>query len=335
MSTNVAGKKASLGNFVLYISLFFVLLALNGFMNFVAASFSLGTILTATYWLKTITGSMSALGAFIIFSFLRRDTKLMNDPKYNDKLDVVNSTVSGNVGPDFPDFIAEKNENSKSLKWKEKQQNKLTKWHNRVPARVLLNIKKIKDEPNYPDKSKWLKFKRLRKLYWALFGKLRWTLAKRRANRWTRKLNKINLHLTSEWINENIHYIKVKYPQTTPGEIMNGERNSSTTKVIDNGAVGHILKDRMPLILITTALQAGFNALVIIGSANPVGMWMGIIFQLATILLNVGTGLHYGNKLFVMLDMNNLSTREQWLLEYLIWKRQPKAAIKPKIENEV
>jgi hypothetical protein len=319
--SNVAGKKASLGNFILYISLFAVLLVLNGFMNFVAASFSLATILTATYWLKTVTGSMSALGAFIIFSFLRRDTKLINDPEYNKKLAVVNTTVSGKVGPDFSDFIAHKNENSKSIKWREKMQNKLTKWGNKVPARVLRNIKKINDESNYPDKSKWLKFKRLRKLYWALFGQIKWALQKRRANKWSRKLAKIKLQLTNEWILEHIHYIKIKYPETTPGEIMSGQRSSSNNRIIDNGAVHHILKDRLPLIMITTALQAGFNALVIIGAQNPVGMWMAVIFQLATILLNVGAGLHYGNKLFVMLDMNNLITREQYLMEYLTWKK--------------
>ena len=116
MSNNVAGRSASVGNYILYISLFIVLLVLNGFMNFIAASFTLGVILTATYWLKTITGSASALGAFIIFSFMRRDTKLIKDTKYNDKLTAVNGTVSGNVGPDFPDFIAMKNESSKSLK---------------------------------------------------------------------------------------------------------------------------------------------------------------------------------------------------------------------------
>ena len=311
--SNVAGKKANIGNFVLYISLFTVLLVLNGFMNFVAASFSTGVIFTATYWLKTITGSMSALGAFVIFAFLRRDTKLINDTKYNEKLSQVNSTVSGNVGPDFPDFIGMKNENSKSLKWKEKMQNKLIKWSNKIPARVLRNIKRVEDD--YPDITKWGK---IRRFYWTVCGQIFWFFAKRRANRWVRRKAKIKLQLSPEWINENIHYIKVKYPETTPGEIMNGERNTSSKRIIDNGAVKHILQDRLPLILITTGLQAGFNALVIIGASNPVGMWMGIMFQLATILLNVGTGLHYGNKLFVILDMNNLSTREQYLMEYLI-----------------
>jgi hypothetical protein len=327
MAGNVAAKKASLGNFILYISLFIVLLILNGFMNFVAASFTLGVILTATYWLKTVTGSMSALGAFIIFAFLRRDTKLINDPIYNEKLVAVNGTVSGNVGPDFPEFIAMKNENSKSLKWREKMQNKLTKWGNKVPARVLKNIKKIKDNPEWPDKSKWVKFKRLHRLYWTLCGQIRWFFAKRRANRWTAKRDKILLQLTDVWILENIHYIKVKYPETTPGEIMNGERNTSTGKVIDNGAIKHILQDRLPLILVITMLQMAFNALVIIGATNPVGMWMAVVFQLATILLNVGTGLHYGNKLFIVLDMNNLTTREQYLMEYLIWKKAVKSAI--------
>lgn len=55
---------------------------------------------------------------------------------------------------------------------------------------------------------------------------------------------------------------------------------------------------------------------------------MGIIFQLVTIFMNVGIGLNYGSTLFKKIDLNNLLTRKQYIMEYLIWKKQPKKVIK-------
>lgn len=84
----------------------------------------------------------------------------------------------------------------------------------------------------------------------------------------------------------------------------------------------------MPMILLTVALQAAYHALVIQQVADPAAVWMGVIFQLVTIFINVGIGLNYGNTLFKKLDLNNLLTRKQYIMEYLIWKKQPKKVIK-------
>jgi len=44
--------------------------------------------------------------------------------------------------------------------------------------------------------------------------------------------------------------------------------------------------------------------------------------------MNVGIGLNYGGTLFKKIDLNNLLTRKQYIMEYLIWKKQPKKVIK-------
>lgn len=100
---------------------------LNGFINFVVADFDPSIFTNATYWLKTCTGSASGLSAFIIFAFMRRDSKILNDEDFTLDLKELNGIVRSEVGPDFPDFIAEKNLTSKIIKWKEKMENKLTK----------------------------------------------------------------------------------------------------------------------------------------------------------------------------------------------------------------
>lgn len=85
----------------------------------------------------------------------------------------------------------------------------------------------------------------------------------------------------------------------------------------------------MPVIMLSVTLQAAYHALVIQQVADPASVWLGIIFQLITIFMNVGIGLNYGSTLFKKLDLNNLLTRKQYIMEYLIWKKQPK-----KVKNE-
>ena len=89
------------------------------------------------------------------------------------------------------------------------------------------------------------------------------------------------------------------------------------------------------MILLTVTLQAAYHALAIQQVANPASVWMGVIFQLTTIFMNVGIGLNYGNTLFKKLDLNNLLTRKQYVMEYLIWKKKPKKVIKNEEDMDI
>lgn len=168
--------------------MFVALLVLNGFINFVVAAFDPSIFSDATYWLKTATGSASGLAAFIIFAFVRRDSKILNDKTFIEDTKELNEIVRGEVGPDFPDFIAEKNLTSKITKWKEKMENKLTRWHNRIPSRVLYNIKRLEEDKEWGTGiPRWRVFKR----YFT-------HRAKKRALKWVEKRSKFELFLTEE-----------------------------------------------------------------------------------------------------------------------------------------
>lgn len=77
---------------------------------------------------------------------MRRDSKILNDKNFTLDTGELNEIVRGEVGPDFVDFIAEKNLTSKIIKWKEKIENKLTRWHNKIPSRILYNIKRLEED---------------------------------------------------------------------------------------------------------------------------------------------------------------------------------------------
>ena len=105
--------------------------------NFVIAKFDFATLLTASYWFKTITGAASGLFAFIIFALMRRDIKVVKDEQYNKDLNDLNTAITTSVGPDFPDFTAKETRENKKAAYITKMQNKLSRWNKRVPARVL------------------------------------------------------------------------------------------------------------------------------------------------------------------------------------------------------
>lgn len=219
---NTTQRQVSWGNFTLYIVLFVALLALNGFINFVVADFDTAIFFDPTYWLKTATGSASGLAAFIIFAFMRRDNKILNDKDFTLDVNELNTIVRGEVGPDFPDFIAEKNLASKIIKWKEKMENKLTRWHNRVPSRVLYNIKRLEEDEEWGTKIPW----------WRIFKRYFTYKAKKRATKWIRKKSKFKLYLTEEWISKNIYYRKVRFQRQQLGKSLMVKDAHQTAKLL-------------------------------------------------------------------------------------------------------
>ena len=104
----------------------------------------------------------------------------------------------------------------------------------------------------------------------------------------------------------------------TPGEIINGQKGVVSIKFINNNAVGVMLQNKIPMILLTTALQAAYNALNILEATSSIEMWLGIVVQLVSIFMNVGFGLSYGETLFRMLDCNNLLNRKNYIMKYLL-----------------
>lgn len=185
---NTTQRRVNWGNFTLYSVLFIALLVLNGFINFVVAAFDPSIFTDATYWLKTATGSASGLAAFIIFSFMRRDSKILNDENFIQDTEELNGIIRSEVGPDFPDFIAEKNLTSKIVKWKEKMENKLTKWHNRIPSRVLYNIKRLEEDEEWGTDIP----------SWRVITRYITYRDKKRATKWVEKRSKFELFLTEE-----------------------------------------------------------------------------------------------------------------------------------------
>jgi hypothetical protein len=298
MTNKINSRKVGFGTFATYTVLFLLLMGVNGMLNFVAADFDWSIVSTSTYWLKTLAGVGSGLGAFAIFSFLSRDIKVAKDADYNKDLDILNKTIDESVGPDFPDFTAEETRNMKKEAWRNKIELKIANWNKHITSRMLRWIQLIKKD-KLPRKT--------------IFN----FIVIARAHRKLNKLNKLYERRTPAWIEENIDYVKVVHSTITPSEIINGEKGSQSRKIIDNNAIAHILRDRSFMIILTTAIQAFYHALVISKATDLTALALTLIVQFITIFMNVAFGLNYGKTLFRRLDKNNLLTRKNYIMKYL------------------
>lgn len=134
---NIANRKVSKSNYVIYILLFVALLAVNGLLNFIVASFDPTIFTSATYWVKTFTGAASGLGAFIIFAYMRRDTLIAHNTSYNDNLSELNKIVKSNVDQTISPFVGFKNFEAKRQAWTDSTSHKLQRHHDRASQRIL------------------------------------------------------------------------------------------------------------------------------------------------------------------------------------------------------
>lgn len=237
---------------------------------------------------------------------MRRDAKVSLDATYNEDLTELNTTIKGNVGPDFAAFTEYETRQLKIEAWLLHVEEKLQKRQKKASLKTLQAMRLIETkDPAFMESNKFL-LKRRRK----------------KALRHIERLDLIKLQKTPEWIEANIDYIKIQHASITQGEIINGYRGtSSKTKLIDNNAMGYILKEKLPVMTVMITIQALYNALVVISVVSTISMWLAIIFQLATIFINVAIGLNYGATLFNKLDKNNLLVRRTYIMKYLMWTK--------------
>ena len=311
----VKSRKTNIGTYVIYIILFFILLAVNGLVQFVAASFAWEIILTATYWLKTLLGTLSGLSAFILFAFMRRDKRVDTDIEYNKSLNDLNVTIGAKQILNFGEYLELENRTMKIQAWHLKMEEEIRK-ENHSFSNKQLQIRRMIETNTLKSSKSIIKKIRVRKVKNKLL-----------------RIEALTNQLTPQYIQENIDYVRVRHIEITQAEIINGHRGAqSKTKIINNNPIGMIMTKKLPMILLTLGIQAFYNALIIISITGTITMLIAILVQLFTIFMNVVFGINYGNTLFKEIDQNNLLVRRTIFAQYLEWD---KAADKSKANGNL
>lgn len=278
-------------NFALYIVLFLVLMSAMGMVNIVIARFDPDFWKDGTFWLLTITTSLSYFMAFVLAALSSRDVLILKDQDYGRTIADIDEIKQKGVDADFPEFIASYNRSNKIDVHLDLVRFKLSNHTYRVPRNVI--------------------------------GELNLDRKSIKTMKWIEARDRLKEQLTKEWIDTNIDYHRVTYPLVTVTEVLTGiEQLENKKRLIDERVGTHIFKDRILYVLANVVSNSFFAALVFDGDIWTSEDTLRLLIQISGLVMNVVAGLMYGIKLFGKLDKNNAQTRKTILLQYLRWKKR-------------
>jgi translation initiation factor IF-2 len=161
------------------------------------------------------------------------DIKKSTDKTYEEMNSLVTQLSRKVTAHNFREYIDEFNWNTKRRLWKEVHENKYTIFNNKMSYDVHKEFKE-KEESQWSRKAKRLHKKRMR----------------------------LEQNINDDWIDENVKYIKFKYPFITPQEVRTGEIKPVNNKRLLNGNVlGKAVIKRSGFMFIGVAFNAFISAL--------------------------------------------------------------------------
>jgi len=270
---------------LIYVSLFVFM----GVFNLAFAKWDTSIIGSVEYWITTASSTALYLLAFTNTVGLSVDIKKSTDPTHIEMEALITKLSRKVISHNFREFIDGFNWKTKRRLWKEVYENKYTMFNNRLPYSVHVEMKtKEKDE--------WSK----------------------RTIHYDKKRQKIEQYINDTWIDENVRYIKFRYPFITPQEVRTGEvKPVNNKRLLNTNVLGKAVSKRIGIMFLAVIFNALLSALVWTDSPLNISVLLQILLQLFLILLNVGFGLREGEAQFKEVVMNNLYTREDILVDYL------------------
>lgn len=281
-------KKHSSYTYLIYSVVYLAIFASIGLLNFAILDWNPEALASAEYWVKTATTSFTYFAAYQVTIGLSADIATNTDKLYNDTIAEIEKTALGKIDHRFNDFINEYNWRSKVQTWKESRQNDLIMWQNKLPAKVLSNLR-LKPE-------QWDK----------------------QTRRYVEKRDLIKEKMTDKWINENLPFTKFVYPFITPQEVITGEEKPiSRSRIVDNDVYSYKLGSRSITLITSVLLNAVINAVFFIGQPFNITIITTIIVQLVFLAINILGGWVAGLDAFRRKRLNSAIKRREILIEYM------------------
>lgn len=274
-------------NYVLYIALFLSLLLSLGVINWAGADFRRDILTDGSFWLDTVSKSLSFLGSYILATLWRRDSIILKEPTYDELKVEVKQLSDMLVDADFPDFISRYNRRSKIESWKDVKTHELDKHINKANQVIL-------DDLRLPP-SEWSK----------------------KTTRWVDKREKLKEELTPEFIEENIDYKIIKYPAVTVSEVQAGIRTIVPEgSLLKKGYVRHIVRERWTWVIGNILINAFLASIIIKEGQWGAAEFLNLLIIISGFLINITMGFRNGEDHYEQIDLYNLNTRKMIFIEW-------------------
>jgi hypothetical protein len=236
----------------------FILLITGMFKIFV---FDTDTSVVSTwdFWIEQIITSIMYFSAYLATANLRYSIAEYKEEEYKEIEASIRKHRPKLIGSTFRTHIETLDMQSKISTWKNKVETQLSNHLRKTTKKVSIEL------VNKPENE------------WS------W-----RTRRFARKEKMLNEYLTDEWINKNLRFRPLKYPEITVSEIINGTLRTSTSKsMLERNHLGTQIRKRFIFVFASIFASTIWAILIFREVLNPLDVIAQIIFTLAMIVINI------------------------------------------------
>lgn len=279
------------------ISLVLFAVALLGLFDFAEMKFRWELITSPEYYIQTIIKGFAYSMIFFSFSNDRTEKLKETDKQYNNQKSYIDDVIALSRPQKFNDCLYMYNIEQKRLAWIEDVQAKISKLEKKANMKDLFDWKKYLNEKN---KSEAVNFDGYRK--------------------YVKKRVLLEEQLDSNWINENIEFLKVNYDVVYSCEISQGtiKKHKRQAPTKQSGSKQRIKSSAM--IICRTMIIACLGQAVVFEFFNAES-WIGPIISLCfTIFLSLSnaiSGAYNGKIIFEEIEATKMQFRFERCKEYV------------------
>jgi hypothetical protein len=204
--------------------------------------------------------------AYLSTTLLRYNVLELKEPEYNALNNSIQKHRGKLIGNNFRTYINDIDFSNKKDTWKNKYQAKLENLTRKVRKKVSRQLTELPED-------KWS--------FWA--------------KRYKKKEDRFKRYLADDWINSNLKFRRLKYPEITVSEVINGTmKYKARRSMINRNHLTKQLLGKLIFVFISMLATAIWSILVFTEFVNPLTIIGMIIFTLAMLLVNILTGYFAG-----------------------------------------
>jgi len=244
------------------------IIAVLGLFQVFVFETDISEIRTIQFWLELGVKSAMFFAAYVATAIIRYTWLEVKNREYVELEDSIKKHRPKLIGKRFRTYISVIDFENKIDTWKNKYNTKLENHSRRVPKKVALQLTNLEE-------SEW-----------------NW-----KTRRYKRKENKFITYLSNEWIQKNLRWRRLKYPELTVSEVINGTMKYKTRgSMIERNHLSKQVLKKTTLVIFSIIASAIWSILVFKEILNPMEIIALIVFTLAMLLVNVLTGWLAGGK---------------------------------------
>lgn len=259
-------KSGNVALIIFSIFIYLAIVAILGLFQIFIFDTDLAQVMTVDFWVEQAITSSMYFSAYIATAILRFTWLEVKESEFLMLDGSIQSNRSKLIGNRFRTYINDLDFSNKKETWKVKYQSKLENLSRKI-------WKKVSRELTNKPEAEWS--------FWT--------------RRYKKKEDKFKKYLSDEWINENLKFKRLKYPEITVSEVINGTMKPKTRRsMINRKFLSTQIFQKLIFVFISIIGTAIWSILVFSEMLNPLDIIGTIIFTLAMLLINILTGYFAG-----------------------------------------